>query len=172
MTPIRRARALLLGVLLLLASSAWAADPTTVLLVRHAEKAASPADDPPLTRAGKERALALREMVRGAGVDVILATDRIRTQQTVSPAAKLLGIEPEILAMDDVDSMATAIHQLEGKTVLVGSHSGDSIELIEKLGAGKLEPIEEHQYDDFFVITVDGPGDAHVIRLKYGTPTP
>ena len=172
MTLRRRARALLLGVLLLSAFPAWAADPTTVLLVRHAEKAARPADDPPLTRAGRKRARALREMVRGAGVDAILATDRIRTQQTVTPAAKLLGIEPEIVAMDDIDGMASAIHKLEGKSVLIGSHSGDSIELIEKLGAGKLEPIEEHQYDNFFVITVYGPGNAHVVRLKYGSPTP
>ena len=61
--------------------------------------------------------------------------------------------------MDDIDGMASAIGELEGKTVLVGSHSGDTVELIEKLGAGRLEPIEEHQYDNFFVITVYGPGE-------------
>ena len=162
----------LVPLLLMAACAATAGEPTTVLLVRHAEKAAKPADDPPLSRAGRKRAMALREMVRGAGVDAILATDRIRTQQTVAPAAKLLGLEPKIVKMDDIDGMAAAIHELEGQTVLVGSHGGDSIELIEKLGAGKLEPIEEHQYDNLFVVTVLGPGDAHVVRLKYGEPTP
>lgn len=151
---------------------AQAAEPTTVLLVRHAEKAAEPADDPPLTAAGRQRALDLLEVVRAAGVDAILATDKIRTQQTVAPTAELLGLRPKIVPMDDIAGMAQAIWDLPGKTVLVGSHSGDSIELIEKLGAGKLARTPEHQYDDFFVITVNGPGDAHVVRLKYGVRTP
>ena len=74
MILVRQARTLLLGAVLLSAFPARPADPTIVLLVRHAEKAARPVDDPPLTRAGRRGALALREMVRGAGVDAILAT--------------------------------------------------------------------------------------------------
>lgn len=149
-----------------------AAEPTTVLLVRHAEKAAEPASDPPLTPAGKKRALALVDTVRGAGIDAILSTEKLRTRQTVAPTAKLLGLEPQIVPMDDINGMAAAIWKLQGKTVLVGSHSGDSIELIEKLGAGKLPKLADHHYDNLFVITVEGPGKARVLRLKYGVPTP
>ena len=39
---------------------------TTVFLVRHAEKAAEPAQDPPLTEAGKARAEALARLLSGA----------------------------------------------------------------------------------------------------------
>ena len=173
MKPFPR-KARLAALLLLLPVAPWlqAAEPTTVLLVRHAEKAAEPAEDPPLTEAGRKRALALLEMLRGAEIDAVIATDKIRTQQTVEPTAKLLGLEPQIVPMDDIDGMAAAIWKLPGKTVLVGSHSGDSIELIQKLGAGKLDAIAEHQYDNLFVITVNGPSDASILRLKYGVPTP
>jgi broad specificity phosphatase PhoE len=165
-------RALLLAPLLLTISTAQGAEPITVLLVRHAEKAAQPADDPPLTPAGRKRALALRDLVRDAELDAIFATNKIRTQQTVGPAAELLGLKPTILDIDDIDGLAEAVQKLAGKTVLVGSHGGKSLALIEKLGGPKLEPLAEHHYDNFFVVTVTGPGRATVARLKYGEPTP
>ena len=48
------------------------APPTVVLLVRHAEKEAQPAQDPPLTDAGAARARALVAVARDAGVSAII----------------------------------------------------------------------------------------------------
>src|SRR3954463_6196955 len=70
---------------------------TTVILVRHAEKAAEPAADPPLTSAGEARARALLEAVRDAGVTAIITTDLLRTKATAQPAAAVFGITPEIV---------------------------------------------------------------------------
>ncbi len=165
-------RTLLLAPFLLTAAPAFAAEATTILIVRHAEKADQPADDPPLTKAGKKRALALRDLVQTAGIDAIFATNMIRTQQTVGPTAELLGLTPTILDIDDIDGLAAAVQKLTGKTVLVGSHGGKSLALIEKLGGPKLDPLAEHHYDNFFVVTITGPGQASVVRLKYGVLTP
>src|SRR5213078_4827272 len=55
---------------------------TTVILVRHAEKAAAPADDPPLTAAGEARAKDLLDAVRDARVTAIVTTQLVRAKST------------------------------------------------------------------------------------------
>jgi broad specificity phosphatase PhoE len=57
----------------------------TVILSRHAEKAAAPPKDPPLTEAGKKRAEVLAFMLADAGVDAIYVTEFQRTKQTAAP---------------------------------------------------------------------------------------
>ena len=39
------------------------------------------------------------------------------------------------------------------------------------LGGGKMPPIHETDYDNFFVVTVYTRGKAKVVRLRYGDPT-
>ncbi|HEY7235878.1 MAG TPA: histidine phosphatase family protein, partial [Gemmatimonadaceae bacterium] len=70
---------------------------TTVILVRHAEKAATPADDPPLTKAGQARARALAVIAHDAGVTAIVTTQFVRSRTTAEPAASALGITPEVV---------------------------------------------------------------------------
>src|SRR5688572_28925803 len=53
---------------LLAAASASGAQPSTVILVRHAERAAAPASDPVLTEAGTQRAIDLATALAGARV--------------------------------------------------------------------------------------------------------
>ena len=75
------------------AQSAPAAS-TTVILVRHAEKAAEPADDPPLTAAGATRADALVDLVKDAGVTAVVSTQFQRTRLTAAPTAAKLALRP------------------------------------------------------------------------------
>src|ERR1017187_9927028 len=67
----------------------------TVILVRHAEKAAAPADNPPLTTEGRQRAEGLATMLSASGVTSIYVTDYLRTQQTAEPLASLLHLTPQ-----------------------------------------------------------------------------
>ena len=142
---------------------------TKVLIVRHAEKAKNPADDPPLTNAGRNRARALWAAVKKAGVDTIVATNRVRTQQTVEPAATALRLEPRIFDIRDVDGIVEAIKgDYQGQVVLLAGHSGTVPRIIEGLGAGAIPAIEETVYDNLFVVIVEPSGEAHAVRLKYG----
>jgi hypothetical protein len=79
---------------------------TTIIFVRHAEKAASPADDPGLSPAGQKRVAELtRQLVDAdvvAGVDAIYSTPFRRTQETAKPIADALDLPVNTYDADDV----------------------------------------------------------------------
>lgn len=148
--------------------------PTTVILVRHAEKAAEPAADPPLTSAGVARADALAEMLKGAGVKAVVSTQFLRTRNTVAPIAERLGLATEILdarlaARATADSIL-AKHR--GQTVLVVGHSNTVPAIVAALGAPAQPPICDGEYDNVYIVTVPATGVATVVRARYGTATP
>ncbi|MDH3551793.1 MAG: phosphoglycerate mutase family protein, partial [Gammaproteobacteria bacterium] len=69
---------------------------TTIIFVRHAEKADSPASDPGLSEAGEGRVAELtRQLVEAdvvAGVDAVYATAFQRAQETARPIADALDL--------------------------------------------------------------------------------
>ena len=143
---------------------------TTIIIVRHAEKAAEPAADPPLTTAGAARADALTAFVRDAGVRAIISTQFARTRFTVAPAASALGLPVEILdarltPRATADSLLT---KHRGHTILVVGHSNTVPAIVEALGAPRPADICDAGYDNAFVVTVPASGTATVVRLHYG----
>lgn len=157
----------------------------TVLMVRHAEKAKLPPDNPPLTQAGRERARALAQTASVAGVSAVYASQLQRTQQTVQPTADLLGLTVEVVEKEDVKKLARLIRDKhQGETVLVAGHSNTVPRIIEALGGRSLCPkpfpfykdgtchLSEDQFDNLFIVTVPKSGKSTALRLKYGAPTP
>ena len=91
----------------LLAPQIAPAAPALVILVRHAEKEATPADDPGLTLAGRQRAEELGRVVAawrvsGARVRALFASEAKRTQETLSPLAAATGLK--VTAVDGKDT--------------------------------------------------------------------
>ena len=151
---------------------------TTIYLVRHAEKADFPQDDPPLTEAGRARAQELAIVLRQAGIELILTTDYQRTRQTVEPLALLLGLEPEIYQIDpeyreeSLEWLAKQIvSQQAGKTIVISGHSNTTPKLAERLGAGTLPEFSETEYDNLLMVTVPAQGQVRFVRAKYGAPS-
>src|SRR3954471_23357965 len=102
------------------------AQATTVILVRHAEKAVEPAADPGLTPEGEARARALLEVARDAGVTDVITTQFARTRATAQPVATALGITPEVVdarGATHAQDVANAVRRHVGMTVLVVGHS-------------------------------------------------
>lgn len=156
----------------LAASAAFAKQPTTVLLVRHAEKAAA-SGDTPLSEAGLARAQELARVLADAHVDAILVTQYQRAQQTAAPIAKATGLTPVIVPAnaDYAKAIAAKIAEHEGGTVLVIGHSNTTPDVIRQLGIADAPSIAETQFDDLFVVTLNGgatDGAAKLIRLRYG----
>ena len=138
---------------------------TTVILVRHAERA--PGDgDVPLSARGQERAAALARLLIDTDIRSIITSEMIRTQQTAAPVAKQKQLKPEILPADKLDAIVERIQAMKGGTVLVVHHSNTVPVLVEKLG-GKTPPIGDVEFDRLILLTLPPGGVPSVITLRY-----
>jgi broad specificity phosphatase PhoE len=144
---------------------------TTVILVRHAEKAEQPANDPPLTEQGIARAKSLLQVVRDAGVNAIVTTQFQRTRLTAKPAADSLGITPDVVEARGANHPAAVAafvrEKHAGKTVLVVGHSNTIPEIVAALGAPHPGIIGDPTHDNLFIVTLDASGKAKLVRAKY-----
>ena len=167
-----------LTLLLLLASARIAvaqATTTTVILVRHAEKAAEPANDPGLTPAGEQRARDLAQVARDAGVTAVITTQFARTRATAEPLAKALGITPEVVdarGSAHAQDVANLVRKHAGQVVIVVGHSNTIPAIVAALGAPQPPPICDPEYDNLYIVTIPATGTPRVIHARYGAPTP
>jgi broad specificity phosphatase PhoE len=149
---------------------------TTVIVVRHAEKEAQPAADPPLTAVGKQRAEALWAALKDAGVEAVITTQYARTVQTAAPTVSHRGITPEIVNTAGANhpaAVAAAVRSRHaGQTVLVVGHSNTVPEIIAALGAPQPAAICDEAYDNFYVVTIEPGGKATLLHSRYGVATP
>src|SRR6266446_2098902 len=106
--------------LLLSAFLSTATAQSTILIVRHAEKADA-TKDPDLSEAGRARSEGLAKTLRDANITAIYATEFKRTQQTAAPLAKALGIsDPINIAENDYDNLFVVV--LDEKPHLIRLH--------------------------------------------------
>ena len=149
---------------------------TTIIFVRHAEKATSPANDPGLNDAGRRRAAELaRQLVDAdvvAGIDAIYSTPYRRTVETAKPIADALDLP---VSSYDASNTETIIDEIikdhKGKIILVVGHSNTVPQMIGNMGASKnVAPIAENEYDNLFLVTIPWFGKTKTIRLRYGDP--
>jgi broad specificity phosphatase PhoE len=171
----RKLATLLIALFLSLgAAPVLAQAPTTVILVRHAEKDVEPEGDPVLTPAGAERARILSEQLADRQVAGVIVTEYARTQLTAKPLADRLGLTPEIASArgrDHAGAVAEIIRsRYAGRTVLVVGHSNTVPAIIAALGA-QVEPICDGSFSNLFEVTLRG-GRAEVERRNYGAPDP
>jgi broad specificity phosphatase PhoE len=150
---------------------------TTMIFVRHAEKALIPVDDPGLSADGQLRAAELaRQLVDAdvvAGIDAIYSTSYRRTVETAQPVADALGIPINRYDPDDDDEQVVdaMVREHKGKIILVVGHSNTVPALIAALGASKkVPPIAEMEYDNIYLVSIPWFGKTKTIRLRYGTP--
>ena len=140
---------------------------TTVLLVRHAEKAAIPPDDPPLTSDGEARAKKLANVAHRAGVTAIYTTDTKRTKGTVEPLADSLKLDPIIY-----NNLTALVNQIlsehKGDVVLVAGHSPTVPQIARLLGADVPQQVQYlPDFDNLFAITRK-TDEANAVNLQYG----
>ncbi|MFL5382560.1 MAG: SixA phosphatase family protein [Longimicrobiaceae bacterium] len=177
---IRRIHAFALAALIALPAAAAAQRPTTVILVRHAEKVtANPLDrNPSLSREGRQRARDLAAALRGRRVDAILVTQFKRTRETAVPLAASRGITPEVTQMDG-DSDAAAAEVVSrirarhlGHTVVVVGHSTTVPKIIALLGGPRLRPLCENAYSHLYTLVIPRAGPASLAHTHFGAADP
>jgi broad specificity phosphatase PhoE len=154
------------------------AQPSTVILVRHAERATAPAGDPVLTDAGSQRALDLKEALRGARVTTIITTHLQRTQLTAKPLGDSIGISPIIVRAGSptaahVDSVVAAVRRRPaGDVVLVVGHSNTIPAIVTALGGPKLPDLCDAQYSMLYILEYPASGPPRFIEARYGAADP
>lgn len=149
---------------------------TVVLLVRHAERAPG-SGDPPISELGQVRAVALAEIGKGAGVQVIITTQFQRTKQTAAVLAQALGITPVVVSTQSeasahVSEVAAAVRQHAGKTILVVGHSNTVPAIVAALGGPKVADFCEQEYDNLFTMVLETEGGVRTVRTRFGAATP
>ncbi len=168
----------------------WAtAGSTTVVVVRHAEKAVDGGTDngmrggadegthggtdPPLAPAGVARAALLSRMFGDAPgparIDAIYVSPALRNRMTAAPLAARLGLTPIVSEDSDARSLARRVlREHSGARVLVVGHSDTVPEIVEALsGVRDLPPIGDDDYGTMYIVTVPRIGRANVLRVTY-----
>jgi len=149
-----------------------------VILARHAEKATTPADDPPLTEAGRARAQALATAVRSAGLGAVIVTPLARTRATAAPSAQAFGLTPIEVPVrggiaEHVAAVAAQVRALPpGTAVLVVGHSNTIPAIVTALGGPTLPELCDNQYSVLYVMSLPAEGPARLVTASYGVPDP
>lgn len=143
---------------------AFQSDTTTLIFVRHAEKASDGTRNPPLNEEGEIRAVNLFHSLTEFDVKAIFSTPYKRTEMTSQPTADSLGLEINTYGLEGVEDFLTKVIQdYKGGTVLIVGHSNTTPALVNMvLGRREFEQIDESQYGDMFIVTATMLGAASV----------
>lgn len=170
------ARRILLLALIVASPASLAAQASTVILVRHAEKA-GPSGDVDLSAIGQTRATDLATALAAFPVQGIFTSQYKRTQQTAAPVAARLGLTPVAVPVQGGDARAqaaataTAIRALPtGSAALVVGHSNTVGLIVEALGGPKLDDLCDGEYAAMLVLDLSRPSAPRLLRASYGAP--
>lgn len=145
---------------------------TTIYIVRHAEKEVSDPNnqDPELSPAGRERAVALALKLKNEKLDAVFSTKFKRTNHTATLVAQNNGIEVQIYEANDAKSFVELIsNQYKYRRVLIVGHSNTILGLVEAFGAKRpLAALTEDDYDLFFEVNIDNSGIVTLRTQRYG----
>jgi broad specificity phosphatase PhoE len=145
--------------------------PKTIILVRHGEKKIVPSEnkDPDLSAEGEARAKEIARMFGGSGIAAIYATQYKRTQQTVKPLADRLRLPiSRVEAKKSSDLVGQIRARPAGQTIFVAGHNNTVPEIIAALGGPSLSIIPETDFDNLYILTIQGDGITKLVKMKYG----
>ena len=138
---------------------------TTIILVRHAEKADDGTSNPGLTPLGQARAQRLAAMLAPTGINAVYSTPYKRTRLTGQPTADLEGLRVVEYDPRDEEFTQDLLEKHSGETILVVGHSNTIPMLVNTLtGTTNYPQLEEMEYDKLFVVSlINGAGRAMVL---------
>jgi phosphohistidine phosphatase SixA len=145
---------------------ATAAAQKLVFVARHAERADAPAldqEDPVLSPIGRERAVRLAAMLRDAGIDAVYVTRYRRTQQTASPLATHLNVQPALTPDTVPELVSTLKARHADDIVLIVGHSSTVPAIVRAL-SGLVVSLDDTDYTSLFVVV---PANGTAARVRY-----
>ena len=162
-------KAILLATLIFITCNTLAQ--TTIFVVRHAEKATTPGNDPGISTEGKARATELAKQLKDKKIAAVFTTPYKRTSQTGEPTlqqaslAALQTYDPSKLP----EFAKQILEQYVGKTILVVGHSNTVIPTLQAFGAEKpFETLDDEDYDWLFKVTIGADKIVSLDAKRYG----
>ncbi len=164
----RRSALALSGAVGLLATGAMGGrvqdEPSRLLVVfvmRHAE-AAGTQQDPPLTAAGRERAVRLGRMLRSVRAQRVLHTTTSRARETATEISRIAGVGVGSYDVSDPQPVVRRMIEAGGVWVMVG-HSNTVPDLVRRLGGDAgTDAIPDSVYDHIYMVVRAGAGTMTV----------
>lgn len=152
------------------------AQKTTIWIVRHAEKATSPADDPELTAEGRKRAEALAKALKHEKIAGIYSTNYKRTMQTARPTAEKFSLVTETYDPADLKAFANKVMRFyKGHSVLIVGHANTVLPTLTAFhGDRPFGNLSDDDYDMLFKLTIKNGqteleitnfGDSHHVTM-------
>jgi len=151
---------------LFLCAVGLAAQDTTVVLIRHAERQSIFDGDSPLAEAGQRRAEGLVPVLAGYHPAALYTSELKRTRQTLAPTASKLGLVPLIRPKDGSEALAAEILRAQrGRTVIVCWHHDLMKKLVRALGVkGPVPYWSLGTYDWIWIVTIPAQGEARMVE--------
>ena len=130
---------------------------STIILIRHAEKAEAHSKDPSLSEIGKQRAEALVQLFKDTPIALFYTTPYKRTTETITPIAKANGKEVLTYNPSDKSSIAEMILAGKGKRMLIAGHSNTIPQMVNSLiGKNKFTNMDENDYGKIWIVVFKG----------------
>jgi phosphohistidine phosphatase SixA len=119
----------------------------------------------------------LSNQLREAGINILITTDRKRTEETAAPLARRRHITPEIVPVSSntaahVDSVVAAIRRHPGATILVVGHSNTIGRIAEKLGSDPIGDLCDNEYSDLIILEMPKGKRTRMLVDSYGPANP
>ena len=149
-------------IFILVAISFVSCKATTFYVVRHAERDNSAmTNDVPLSEAGRQRAEALKNELKGKKIGTVYSTNYVRTKSTAQPLADAVGVTIQVYDPRDSTFISRIVNtgdkDEEGNMLIVG-HSNTVDDIVNKLIGRNVIPgdLPDTQYGDLFIIKKRG----------------
>ncbi len=140
-------------------------------VVRHAEKASKEANmtsDVPLSEQGRQRAEALKVIMKDKKIRSVYSTNTIRTKATAQPTADEFHLTIEIYGPRPDSGFISLLKSINKNTLVVG-HSNTVDDIVNMLCGEKKVPgdLADNEYDNLFIIKKKGKR-YHFTLQKFG----
>lgn len=141
---------------------------TKIIALRHAEKAADGAEDPPLSEPGRQRAERLKKLLADISIDVLYSTKYKRNMQTLQPIAADRGLDISTYEVHDMSFVERVLREARGKTVLVAGHSNTIPDLVNAwIGEEKYAQLPDAEYSKIWMLTFEGERLVDCVLLNF-----
>ena len=143
-----------------------------IYIVRHAEKGTEPAYNPPLTSEGKQRAEALKELLKDKNIQAIFSTPTARTMETAKPLSNLVNVPIQIYGNDTMSVFLQKIIDLK-KNVLIVAHSNTILPMLDALHLShNITAIPDTVHNNIFIIRTRANKAETVTETTYEALSP